>query len=97
MVRGIINSSFAVYERGNSSIFGSICQFVMVGRKFEAARHQLIRESFRKAQALVIFDIFLRYPERKPFKLVQKPMRLFIVLPWHKGFIFHTIMVDRNK
>jgi len=70
MIRGIINSSLPIHERGDSSIFSSIGQFVMVGRKFEATRHQLIGEGFREAQALLILVIFLRHPERKSFKFV---------------------------
>src|SRR6516162_8467447 len=97
MIRSIINSSLPIHERGNSSIFSSIGQFVMVGRKFEATRHQLIGEGFREAEALLILAIFLRHPERKTFELVQKPMRFFIILPRHKSFIFYAIMVDRNK
>src|SRR3954471_14150083 len=97
MISGIINSSLPIHERGNSSIFISIGQFVMVGGKFEATRHQLIGEGFRESQALLILVIFLRHPERKSFKLVQEPMRFSIILPRHEGFIFYAIVVDRNK
>ena len=54
MIRGIINSSLPIHERGNSSIFIGIGEFVVVGRKFEATRHQLIGERFREALALLI-------------------------------------------
>jgi hypothetical protein len=38
MISGLVNSSLPIHERGNSSIFSSVGQFVMVGRKFEATR-----------------------------------------------------------
>src|SRR5215813_10976425 len=97
MIRGIINSPLPIQQRSNASIFGSIGQFVMVGREFEATRHESIGEGLREAQALLVLVIFLRDPEREPFKLVQEPMRFSIVLPRHERFIFYTIMVHGNK
>src|SRR3954463_526789 len=97
MIGGIINSSLPIHERGNSSIFIGIGQFVMVGRKFEATRHQLIGEGFGEAQALLIPVILLRHPERKSFELVQEPTRFSVILPRYEGFIFYAIMVQGDK
>src|SRR5262249_53317779 len=70
MIRGFINSPLPIHQRSNASIFVSIGQFVMVGREFEATRHESIGEGLCEAQALLVLVIFLRDPEREPFKLV---------------------------
>src|SRR4029453_6035782 len=97
MIRGIINSPLPIHQRSNASIFGSVGQFVMVGREFEATRHEPFGEGSREAQALLILVIFLRDPERESFKLVQEPMRFSIILPRHKRCIFYAIMLKGNK
>src|SRR5262245_17813694 len=97
MIRGFVNSPLPIQQRSNASVFGGIGQFVMVARESEATRQESIGENLREAQALLVLVIFLRDPEREPFKLVQEPMRFSIVLPRHKRFISYTIVVDRNK